>query len=644
MDAEYLKLDDDQAVVFDPNGVDTNVFFDETNFQVYTVNSGGETGVVVSGPNHSNSSFTFRIPNKGVALISIKLSSDKKVLAMQRNDSSVDFVNFVNGIPDTIEYSQKCKIKRGKKNSVLNFHWITNNKIAFVTNMGLEYYNINSEKRILKLIKSNPCETNWSVYSPFSKTLVLSTTLQANCLIPLQFKNDQFIKINKLSVDYSSNISSTNKEKLQNRDVSVVELYGQTFVAVLRHPNQSSINKNDKCKLDLYKLHNKEAHKMFVLPLQNTGKFAFNVVDDLLVAHHQLTKTSMVFDIKMPGFCKSSVVVLDSVLPPCELKVSSSNDESKNKNKRCDLYAKSWVFFQPNIIIDARVGCMWYLNTNLKNCYKLVKDKILMLDFLLHRSSSKSVIISLCHDSLQNKVSLAQISIFFSKFNQVYNDYIENEKPPFLQKNNKGNLDESSRIFLDQTEIFNEVLEPLALSPLPFQYKVSVLLEYIKSLQSFNIDVQGFVNTLLVNTLIKEEAFFYLQQLFKYGVISDSRAVASVLLNTKHKMFPSFHLALQMLKRLAVADREVVDILLERKLVLQALRFVKSVGMVDLVPAHPFLKAAVHDRDLFYSVYKFFEARNIKICNSPDFTEKQNCEEFRIHFIENFNENVVENL
>ena len=136
----------------------------------------------------------------------------------------------------------------------------------------------------------------------------------------------------------------------------------------------------------------------------------------------------------------------------------------------------------------------------------------------------------------------------------------------------------------------------------------------------------------------------YMQQLFKYGVISDSRAIANVLLNTTHEKFSSFHLGLQMLKRLAVADREIVDILLEKQMVLHALRFVKSVGMADLVPAHPFLKAAVHDRNLFYSVYKFFESRNIKICRSPEFTDEQNCEEFRIHFIENFNENIVENL
>jgi len=41
--------------------------------------------------------------------------------------------------------------------------------------------------------------------------------------------------------------------------------------------------------------------------------------------------------------------------------------------------------------------------------------------------------------------------------------------------------------------------------------------------------------------------------------------------------------------------------------------------MQDLVAARKFLDAAKYDDQLFYSVYKFFEARNLRINGKPEF-------------------------
>jgi hypothetical protein len=50
-------------------------------------------------------------------------------------------------------------------------------------------------------------------------------------------------------------------------------------------------------------------------------------------------------------------------------------------------------------------------------------------------------------------------------------------------------------------------------------------------------------------------------------------------------------------------------------------RFVKSVGYVDGVSARKFLDAALGTKDImiFYTVFKFFEQRNIRLRGTPKF-------------------------
>ena len=57
------------------------------------------------------------------------------------------------------------------------------------------------------------------------------------------------------------------------------------------------------------------------------------------------------------------------------------------------------------------------------------------------------------------------------------------------------------------------------------------------------------------------------------------------------------------------------------KFVCVLFRFLRSVGVVDTVPARKFLEAAkqADDRMLFYTVFKFFETRNMKLKQSPRF-------------------------
>ncbi|XP_035526420.1 regulator of MON1-CCZ1 complex-like [Morone saxatilis] len=131
----YLELCE-SPVQFEHASNVNNVFFDEANKQVFAVRSGGATGVVVKGP-EDKSSVAFRMDDKGEVKC-IKFSIGNKILAVQRTSKSVDFINFIPDYPHT-EFTQECKTKNA---NVLGFCWTNWNEIVFITDQGIEFYQV----------------------------------------------------------------------------------------------------------------------------------------------------------------------------------------------------------------------------------------------------------------------------------------------------------------------------------------------------------------------------------------------------------------------------------------------------------------------------------------------------------------------
>jgi len=92
--------------------------------------------VLVKGPDQN---LNFRMEDKG-PVISIKFSPDMNVLAIQRTNTSVEFVNYspVTGL-DHIEYSQLCK---GKNATIYGFVWTHGTEILVVTDHGVELFQV----------------------------------------------------------------------------------------------------------------------------------------------------------------------------------------------------------------------------------------------------------------------------------------------------------------------------------------------------------------------------------------------------------------------------------------------------------------------------------------------------------------------
>ncbi|KFW84655.1 Uncharacterized protein C18orf8, partial [Manacus vitellinus] len=369
------------------------VFFDEANKQVFAVRSGGATGVVVKGLEDRNP-ISFRMEDKGEVKC-IKFSLGNKILAVQRTLKSVDFLNFIPDSPQ-LEYTQECKTKNA---NILGFCWTSSTEIVFITDQGIEFYQVLPEKRSLKLLKNQSINVNWYMYCPESSVILLSTTVLGNVLQPFYFKSGTMSKLSKFEIELPAAPKSS-KLSLSERDIAMATIYGQLYVLYLRHHSRTS--NSTGAEVVLYHLPREgSCKKTHILKLNRTGKFALNVVDNLVVVHHQDTETSVIFDIKLRGEFDGSATIHQFVLPPrsiqpYQIPVAGPASVTSQAPVPCKLYSSSWIVFQPDIIISASEGYLWSLQVKLEPVVNLLLDKGKLMDFLLQRKECKMVILSVC--------------------------------------------------------------------------------------------------------------------------------------------------------------------------------------------------------------------------------------------------------
>ncbi|MBN3310937.1 RMC1 protein, partial [Amia calva] len=625
IEEHYLELCDN-PVQFENASAVNNVFFDEANKQVFAVRSGGATGVVVKGPD-DKSTVAFRMDDKGEVKC-IKFSLGNKILAVQRTSKSVEFINFMPDLPH-LEYSQECRTKNA---SVLGFCWTNWNEIVFITDQGIEFYQVLPDKRSLKLLKSQSINVNWYMYCPETFVILLSTTVQGNVLQPFVFRSGTMSKMSKFEIELPI-VPKPAKLNLSERDIAVATIYGQLYVMYLKHHSRT-VN-SPGAEVVLYHLPSN------VLKLNTTGKFALNVVDNLVVVHHQSSQTSIIFDIKLKE-ADSAMNVHQPVLParsihPYKIPLTGPAAVATQMPVPCELYSSTWSVFQPDIIISASEGYLWYLQVKLQPAVNLLQDKGKLMDFLLRRRDCKMVILSVCSQMLigGEKGSLPVIATVFDKLNQVYKEYLEAEQSYTMaveSGQSRGNTAQKrpvrTQAVIDQSDMYTHVLSVFTeKKDTSHKFIIAVLMEYIRSLNQFQITVQHYLYELVIKTLVQHNLFYMLHQFLQYHVLSDSKPLACLLLSLESTYPPAHQLSLDMLKRLSTANDEIVEVLLSKHQVLGALRFIRSVGGHDNISARKFLDAArqTEDEMLFYTIFRFFEQRNQRLRGNPNFTPGTFC-------------------
>nr|XP_046211713.1 regulator of MON1-CCZ1 complex-like isoform X2 [Oncorhynchus gorbuscha] len=644
----YLELCEN-PVQFENASSVNNVFFDEANKQVFAVRSGGATGVVVKGPDDKNS-VAFRMDDKGEVKC-IKFSIGNKILAVQRTPKSVDFISFIPDYPH-LECSQECKMKNA---SILGFCWTNWNEIVFITDQGIEVYQVLPDKRNLKLLKSQSINVNWYMYCPETAVILLSTTAQGNVLQPFAFKSGTMSKMPKFEIELPV-VPKPAKLNLTERDIAVSTIYGQLYVMYLKHHSRTT---DSPCaEVVLYQLPREgSCKKTNVLKLNTTGKFALNVVDNLVVVHHQSSQTSIIFDIKLRE-PDCALNVHQPVLPgrsihPYRIPLTGLAAVPTQPPVPCELYSSSWSVFQPDIIISASEGYLWYLQVKLPPTVNLLQDKGKLMDFLLRRRDCKMVILSVCAQMLNggDKGGLPVVATVFDKLNQVYKEYLEAEQTYTVATESGPSRGSAARerpvrkqAVIDQSDMYTHVLSSFSeKKDTSHKFRIAVLMEYIRSLNQVQITVQHYLYELVIKMLVQHNLFYMLHQFLQYHVLNDSKPLACLLLSLESTYPPAHQLSLDMLKRLSTANDEIVEVLLSRQQVMGALRFIRSVGGHDNISARKFLDAACQTADqmLFYTIFRFFEQRNLRLRGNPSFNPGEHCEEHVVYFKQVFGEQAL---
>ncbi|XP_055528730.1 regulator of MON1-CCZ1 complex [Wyeomyia smithii] len=616
----YLELSP-EPVRFDAVSQLTNVFFDDAKQQVFAVRSGGATGIVVKSATDGQN-ISFCMEDRGT-IRSIKFSADNQVLAVQRNDTSVEFVPFnANNQPNVPEM-----LTHQGKNIIYGFVWVQERQVALISKAGVEIFQLNFEKRTLKSVKSLNITVNWFSFCPTSNFALLSSNM-GTILTPVILKASTITKLPRLELGTSQGCSG--------RDVTLAQLYGTNAIMILRQLQ------NRQFEVVIYLLNGPglAPKKSHILRLGQSGRFAMNIVDDVVVVHHQASATSMLFDIALGGAeteVGSGAVIHQPIIPaktikPYTLEVPSMSLDGKTIN--CDLYSQHWVLFQPNIVIDAKLGCLWHVLLKLNSLCALITDRFRLVEFLLQRTEGKPVLLNVLKEMMSVNYSgtmLPVIESIFNKLNCLYKSVLDNELQSQMAlmalstKSQSSKLSPVPRVIVDQSDAYTGVFSSIT----DTEQLGKILLLYLHSLARNGITANPELSKQIVIDLVRNKQFDTLHQLLKYSALNESKPLACFLLSLSNSDPSISQMALDMLARLN-ANEIILEVLLEKGQVVEALRIAKQMPGADSLPARKYLEAAYKTKDplVFHSVYNFFQAKNVRLRGSPDFLKHEQCTEY----------------
>ncbi|CAH0584557.1 unnamed protein product [Chrysodeixis includens] len=503
-DEYYLALSD-QPKRFDADSPVTNVFFDDSNGQVFTVRSGGVTGVTVNGMEESKST-SFRMEDRG-PIISIKFSPDLKILAIQRNhdnqNATVEFVNFNNLTPTNVEYSHTCKWKNAK---ILGFVWPKVNEIAFITDHGIELLQVLPEKKQLKSLKNTTFSCAWFSWCSQSNIVLLAGN-NGVLLQPFSLNNSTITKLQKLELDMT--------KPVVERDVFILRLCDATWCAVFRHGQSAAVSAPGPTEVWLMPITGPSGyHYTHVLKTGLVGRFAVNVVDDLIVVHHQSSRTSQLFDIMEDSKPENNTMIHIPAVPGVSMKPARVGE------LLCPMYSDTWVVFQPDYIIDARLGCLWRVKLIPSGlAHSVPKDEIAkIVAVLLRRTDGKDTIYRIVNQLVTEAGTyLVPLSDVFDEIHSVYRKWADLE----VARNTAGQPAELARpphnfrVLISQTDICSHVLQHHA----DDKYLVQVVTAYVASLCRHDMVVQQAAAELTVRALVTRGAAGRLRAALRRGVL-----------------------------------------------------------------------------------------------------------------------------
>lgn len=299
--------------------------------------------------------------------------------------------------------------------------------------------------------------------------------------------------------------------------------------------------------------------------------------------------------------------------------------------------------FQPNIIIDAKFGYMWFLQLKLDHIDEQITNVPILIDFLILRKNSKQSILNVCRNvvaiSRAHKQNvIGNVALLFNKLNMAYKESWNSVEPTNLSQDTFSYLKHKIAITIDQKDVLTHFFEMFQEDCVGPSLAIAIIFEYINSLVMHKIPVEYFIYEFLIDCLIKTGNYYQMQQFLQYHVFSDSKPLACQLLSLNNQYPYAIQLGLDMLKRIAIGDEEIVEVLLSQNQVIRALDYVAKHMDINSISARKFLEAAKNTNDLsvFHQVYKTLQLRNVRLRKFPDFVKGENCEQYERYFESHF--------
>lgn len=299
------------------------------------------------------------------------------------------------------------------------------------------------------------------------------------------------------------------------------------------------------------------AQKRNILRLNVGGKCALNVVDNLILVHHQPSKATYIYDIEELSTAQTDgfQTIHQPLLPGLSIQPVNANWQPlvptmAASQPSIELYSTNWIVFLPNVIIDVMIGCLWYLSINLDYLLDLITDRLFLTDILLRRANGKTTMNTLLRTLLSNVISPVQIDsenlsdanasaaleCWTEMVNRINRGYGENgSNNPMLNQTDMASILSFFQTWalMPSSSTYNRSLSIASTDELLYDrehnkkvnFAISVILEYIRSLNDCNVTVQFPIFEILVNLLVRNNQFFQLQQLIQYQVLTDSRSL-----------------------------------------------------------------------------------------------------------------------
>ncbi|CAL4114970.1 unnamed protein product, partial [Meganyctiphanes norvegica] len=120
---------------------------------------------------------------------------------------------------------------------------------------------------------------------------------------------------------------------------------------------------------------------------------------------------------------------------------------------------------QPDIIIDARLGCMWQLGLCLDSLAKAQDDKVQLVDCLLRRNQAKQLVLMVVRSVVESG-KLAPLSQIFDKINASYRQHLNSVLQAQMGDSVGGSSSASATnevlgVVIEQADMYSAVLAPL---------------------------------------------------------------------------------------------------------------------------------------------------------------------------------------